>query len=164
MHSPLKWICTKYVFPLCCFSEISVVNSSSFAFICTSEILWDYTVLAKSHICLFKMLQRPNLVFWQKLYLIWLFCRQANWGDWNLPDSVCDFYLAMDVVCSTSSIFNLVAISCDRFVMVYIFETLKCMLWTGFLRWPPPSSTPSTATTTPLPMSLFSCAGQHLLQ
>ena len=43
---------------------------------------------------------------------------KANWGDWNLPASLCDFYLAMDVVCSTSSIFNLVAISLDRFLAV----------------------------------------------
>jgi hypothetical protein len=40
--------------------------------------------------------------------------RQANWGEWDLPIEVCDFYLAMDVVCSTSSIFHLVAISIDR--------------------------------------------------
>ena len=46
------------------------------------------------------------------------FCLKANWGDWNLPASLCDFYLAMDVVCSTSSIFNLVAISLDRFLAV----------------------------------------------
>ena len=39
---------------------------------------------------------------------------QVNWGEWNLPMRVCDFYLAMDVVCSTSSIFHLVAISIDR--------------------------------------------------
>ena len=43
---------------------------------------------------------------------------KANWGDWNLPFSLCDFYLAMDVVCSTSSIFHLVAISLDRFFAV----------------------------------------------
>ena len=43
---------------------------------------------------------------------------KANWGDWNLPASLCDFYLAMDVVCSTSSIFHLVAISLDRFLAV----------------------------------------------
>ena len=43
---------------------------------------------------------------------------QANWGEWNLPYSVCDFYLAMDVMCSTSSIFHLVAISVDRFFAV----------------------------------------------
>ena len=40
---------------------------------------------------------------------------QVNWGEWNLPMRVCDFYLAMDVVCSTSSIFHLVAISIDRY-------------------------------------------------
>ncbi len=33
---------------------------------------------------------------------------------WGLPEVVCDFYIALDVVCSTSSIFNLVAISFDR--------------------------------------------------
>ena len=31
---------------------------------------------------------------------------------------MCDFYLAMDVMCSTSSIFHLVAISVDRFFAV----------------------------------------------
>ena len=43
---------------------------------------------------------------------------QFNWGDWYLPDQICDFYLAMDVTCSTSSILNLVAISFDRFFAV----------------------------------------------
>ena len=43
---------------------------------------------------------------------------QANWGEWDLPYALCDFYLAMDVVCSTSSIFNLVAISLDRYLAV----------------------------------------------
>ena len=38
---------------------------------------------------------------------------QVN-GAWSLPNVVCDFYIAMDVICSTSSIFNLVAISIDR--------------------------------------------------
>jgi hypothetical protein len=38
---------------------------------------------------------------------------QVN-GTWGLPSFVCDFYIAMDVTCSTSSIFNLVAISIDR--------------------------------------------------
>lgn len=40
---------------------------------------------------------------------------QVN-GAWSLPNVVCDFYIAMDVICSTSSIFNLVAISIDRWV------------------------------------------------
>lgn len=44
-----------------------------------------------------------------------LFVLQVN-GAWALPDVVCDFYIAMDVICSTSSIFNLVAISIDRWV------------------------------------------------
>ncbi len=39
-----------------------------------------------------------------------------NWGMWGLPEVVCDFYIALDVVCSTSSIFNLMAISLDRYV------------------------------------------------
>ena len=39
--------------------------------------------------------------------------RQVN-VEWGLPAVVCDFYIAMDVTCSTSSIFNLVAISIDR--------------------------------------------------
>ena len=46
------------------------------------------------------------------------FLPQANWGRWHLPNIVCDFYLASDVICSTSSIFNLVAISLDRFFAV----------------------------------------------
>ncbi|XP_078034300.1 dopamine D2-like receptor [Augochlora pura] len=39
-------------------------------------------------------------------------------GAWTLPGFVCDFYIAMDVTCSTSSIFNLVAISIDRYIAV----------------------------------------------
>ncbi|KAB0798990.1 hypothetical protein PPYR_06870, partial [Photinus pyralis] len=39
-------------------------------------------------------------------------------GAWSLPSFVCDFYIAMDVTCSTSSIFNLVAISIDRYIAV----------------------------------------------
>ncbi|CAH0561134.1 unnamed protein product [Brassicogethes aeneus] len=39
-------------------------------------------------------------------------------GIWALPGFVCDFYIAMDVTCSTSSIFNLVAISIDRYIAV----------------------------------------------
>ncbi|PSN52577.1 Dopamine D2-like receptor, partial [Blattella germanica] len=42
---------------------------------------------------------------------------QVN-GKWSLPSVVCDFYIAMDVTCSTSSIFNLVAISIDRYIAV----------------------------------------------
>ena len=34
---------------------------------------------------------------------------------WTLPFFLCDVYIAMDVICSTASIFNLVAISMDRF-------------------------------------------------
>ncbi|XP_063365154.1 dopamine D2-like receptor [Cydia amplana] len=39
-------------------------------------------------------------------------------GAWGLPAVVCDCYIAMDVTCSTSSIFNLVAISVDRYIAV----------------------------------------------
>ncbi|KZC06028.1 Dopamine D2-like receptor, partial [Dufourea novaeangliae] len=45
------------------------------------------------------------------------FIFQVN-GSWSLPGFVCDFYIAMDVTCSTSSIFNLVAISIDRYIAV----------------------------------------------
>ncbi|KAG8194959.1 hypothetical protein JTE90_021420 [Oedothorax gibbosus] len=38
--------------------------------------------------------------------------------DWELSDTLCDFYIALDVTCSTASIFNLVAISVDRFIAV----------------------------------------------
>ncbi|XP_048483405.1 dopamine D2-like receptor [Plutella xylostella] len=41
-----------------------------------------------------------------------------NGMSWGLPALVCDCYIAMDVTCSTSSIFNLVAISVDRFIAV----------------------------------------------
>jgi len=43
---------------------------------------------------------------------------QFIWGGWGLPEVFCDFYIALDVVCSTSSIFNLVAISVDRYYAV----------------------------------------------
>ncbi|XP_059483114.1 dopamine D2-like receptor isoform X2 [Neocloeon triangulifer] len=39
-------------------------------------------------------------------------------GTWGLPTFVCDLYIAMDVTCSTSSIFNLVSISIDRYIAV----------------------------------------------
>ncbi|KAL7298996.1 hypothetical protein TKK_0008093 [Trichogramma kaykai] len=39
-------------------------------------------------------------------------------GSWTLPAFICDFYIAMDVTCSTSSILNLVAISIDRYIAV----------------------------------------------
>ncbi|XP_031626590.1 dopamine D2-like receptor isoform X2 [Contarinia nasturtii] len=42
----------------------------------------------------------------------------VNGMTWALPNFVCDFYIAMDVICSTSSIFNLVAISIDRYIAV----------------------------------------------
>ncbi|XP_036319701.1 dopamine D2-like receptor, partial [Rhagoletis pomonella] len=42
----------------------------------------------------------------------------VNRGHWDLPPFLCDFYIAMDVICSTSSIFNLVAISIDRYIAV----------------------------------------------
>nr|AXH38067.1 putative dopamine receptor D2 [Cupiennius salei] len=38
--------------------------------------------------------------------------------DWELSETLCDFYIALDVTCSTASIFNLVAISIDRFIAV----------------------------------------------
>ncbi|XP_050550050.1 dopamine D2-like receptor isoform X2 [Spodoptera frugiperda] len=41
-----------------------------------------------------------------------------NHGVWGLPPVVCDCYIAIDVICSTSSIFNLVAISVDRYIAV----------------------------------------------
>ncbi|GBP46343.1 Dopamine D2-like receptor [Eumeta japonica] len=37
---------------------------------------------------------------------------------WGLPAFMCDIYIAMDVTSSTSSIFNLVAISVDRYIAV----------------------------------------------
>lgn len=38
--------------------------------------------------------------------------------NWELSETLCDFYIAVDVTCSTASIFNLVAISIDRFIAV----------------------------------------------
>ncbi|XP_004925963.3 dopamine D2-like receptor [Bombyx mori] len=46
-----------------------------------------------------------------------MFCPQVH-GSWGLPAFVCDVYIAMDVTSSTSSIFNLVAISIDRYIAV----------------------------------------------
>ncbi|XP_028969126.1 dopamine D2-like receptor [Galendromus occidentalis] len=37
---------------------------------------------------------------------------------WELSETLCDLYIAIDVTCSTASIFNLVAISIDRFIAV----------------------------------------------
>ncbi|XP_067635670.1 dopamine D2-like receptor [Eurosta solidaginis] len=45
-------------------------------------------------------------------------CYSVNNGSWDLPESLCDFYIGMDVSCSTSSIMNLVAISRDRYIAV----------------------------------------------
>ncbi|XP_059096643.1 D(2) dopamine receptor A-like [Tigriopus californicus] len=39
-------------------------------------------------------------------------------GHWTLPFLACDLYIGMDVICSTASIFNLVAISIDRYEAV----------------------------------------------
>ena len=47
-----------------------------------------------------------------------MFFLKDYWVAWVLSDEVCDFDLAMDVTCSTSSIINLVAISFDRFFTV----------------------------------------------
>ncbi|XP_063587862.1 dopamine D2-like receptor [Penaeus indicus] len=47
------------------------------------------------------------------IFIFYLMC-----GRWELGPIVCDLYIAMDVVCSTSSIFNLVAISIDRYTAV----------------------------------------------
>ncbi len=46
--------------------------------------------------------------------LCYEFVTQVNRLEWGLPPIFCDFYIAMDVTCSTSSICNLVAISIDR--------------------------------------------------
>ena len=34
--------------------------------------------------------------------------------QWHLPYVICELYMTIDVICSTASIFNLVAISVDR--------------------------------------------------
>lgn len=43
-----------------------------------------------------------------------------EWTDfqWNLGAALCNFYLAIDVSCSTASILNLVAISLDRYIAI----------------------------------------------
>uniref|UniRef100_A0AAN0N5Y2 Dopamine-like receptor n=1 Tax=Polyphagotarsonemus latus TaxID=1204166 RepID=A0AAN0N5Y2_9ACAR len=38
--------------------------------------------------------------------------------DWELSDVLCDFWMSVDVMCSTASILNLVAISIDRYIAV----------------------------------------------
>ena len=42
-----------------------------------------------------------------------LIMKGVSTGRGDSPSFVCGFYIAMDVKCSTSSIFNLVAISID---------------------------------------------------
>jgi hypothetical protein len=37
---------------------------------------------------------------------------------WELPFLMCDIYISVDVICSTASILNLVAISFDRYVQL----------------------------------------------
>ncbi|KAG8180288.1 hypothetical protein JTE90_013541 [Oedothorax gibbosus] len=46
-----------------------------------------------------------------------MYCNLVN-VNWELSNTVCDFYIAVDVTCSTASIFNLVAISIDRYIAV----------------------------------------------
>ena len=62
---------------------------------------WNVTTIFLEH---FVNIQQNSLTF----------LLQVNWGMWGLPKTVCDFYISLDVICSTSSIFNLVAISIDR--------------------------------------------------
>ncbi|XP_054167280.1 dopamine D2-like receptor [Oppia nitens] len=61
--------------------------------------------------------------------------------DWELSDAICDLYIAIDVICSTASIFNLVAISFDRYIAVThpIFYSKhkndKRVIFTIFIVW-----------------------------
>ena len=48
---------------------------------------------------------------------------------WTLPFFLCDVYIAMDVICSTASIFNLVAISMDRSVRVTSYFAMSVRTW-----------------------------------
>lgn len=43
-----------------------------------------------------------------------------EWTDfrWNLGEKLCNFYLAIDVTCSTASILNLFIISLDRYIAI----------------------------------------------
>ncbi|CAG0879213.1 unnamed protein product [Darwinula stevensoni] len=53
---------------------------------------------------------------------------RVNGKMWGLSPFLCDLYIAMDVTCSTSSIFNLVAISIDRWSLFHpICVPLICL-------------------------------------
>lgn len=47
-------------------------------------------------------------------------CVQFQGGVWSLNMVVCDGLMTMDVMLCTASIFNLCAISVDRYVYVYM--------------------------------------------
>lgn len=87
------------------------------------------------------MKRKLNRLKWTAINHISFFSPLQVNGAWSLPNVVCDFYIAMDVICSTSSIFNLVAISIDRWVrldMEYNFIgrvdfIYKCMLFQTFI-------------------------------
>jgi 7 transmembrane receptor (rhodopsin family) len=46
--------------------------------------------------------------------MIYLFILQVAGAIWRLGDALCDTWVAFDVMCCTSSILNLTAISVDR--------------------------------------------------
>jgi len=51
--------------------------------------------------------------------------------DWELSETICDFWIAFDVTLSTASILNLVAISIDRYVsflLLILFQFLTFSL------------------------------------
>ena len=84
------------------FKLISIFNFSFKKWNFFSTILFKY--LLHSFIA--------NLLFFVMICSLFL---QVN-VDWELSELLCDLYIAIDVICSTASIFNLVAISFDRFV------------------------------------------------
>lgn len=52
----------------------------------------------------------------------WCLCVQFQGGVWSLNMLVCDGLMTMDVMLCTASIFNLCAISVDRYACVYLIK------------------------------------------
>ena len=49
----------------------------------------------------------------RSIFIIFFLSLQVS-HQWHLPYVICELYMTIDVICSTASIFNLVAISVDR--------------------------------------------------
>ncbi|PRD30358.1 UNVERIFIED_CONTAM: Dop2R [Trichonephila clavipes] len=80
----------------------------------TCLLIRDFKLI-KNQLNNFQLIFMTPLTYVLLFFHLWML--QVN-GDWELSDTLCDFYIAVDVTCSTASIFNLVAISIDRYIAV----------------------------------------------